>query len=225
MNITEKENSLFQRWKEKPGRIPFVLDGSPCPSDYLSSKVKISIVLKDANLGDYQSSEFDLRTYLINTPDSWWKKVAAWCYVLRDLTSPDPKREGLDDLDIIENLKPFVFIQLKKQGGYGSVSIKVLKKFAREDKQEIAEQFLIYRPQIIICGGVGSLLSNIFDSNDYHYTPKGIRYWIVNLDGNRMYLVDYCHPSIRASNKIISSVAYGLRDACIHLIQKYGISV
>jgi len=115
-------------------------------------------------------------------------------------------------------------MQLKKQGGHGSVNNKVLKRFAREDKNEIKEQFSIYNPQIIICGGVGGLMPELFERLDYQFTPKGVGYWIANFNGKEIFLIDYCHPSIRASNKIISSVAYGLRDACKHIVQKYMLS-
>jgi hypothetical protein len=142
-----------------------------------------------------------------------------------DLNSPTPRWIRLEQIELINNLKSFVFIQLKKRSGFGSVSYEDLWKFGIEDKEEIIEQILIHKPHIIVCGGVGGILSSLLDCKERYVTPKGIGYWIAKAEESKIFLIDYCHPSIRASNKVIPTIAYGLRDACLYLMREEGLII
>jgi hypothetical protein len=216
MNIREAENKLFNRWQQKPDRQPFVWDGVPFPADYRASGVKILITLKDCNLGEYPGAVFDLRGQMEARPDKWWKPAAMWCHLLRNLSQQEPEWEQVEALDIQSGLRHFAFMQLKKKGGGGKVSDRELWKYADEDKAEIVEQIEIYMPDIIVCAGVGKFIEKVLDcKNSRNVTSRGIGYWETNLDnGKKTYVIDYCHPSARAGNKVAPSLAYGLRDAC-----------
>jgi len=216
MNIREAENKLFTRWRQKQGRQPFVQDGVPFPDDYRASDVKILIMLKDCNLGEYTEAVFDLRGQMEAGPDKWWKPVAIWCHLLRNLSQQEPQWKQVEALDIQSGLRHFAFMQIKKKGGDGKVSDRELWKYADEDNAEIIEQIEIYRPDIIVCAGVGKFIEKVLDSkNSRKVTSRGIGYWEANLDKEKtIYLIDYCHPSVRAGNKVAPSLAYGLRDAC-----------
>lgn len=221
MNISERENKLFDIWMKKKGRKPFIKDGLPSPEEYLKSKVKILFILKDANFGisdednksgNFDSSPHDLRAELRKDPHVWWRKVRNWCAPLLDsnLTWEDVKNK-----DIGESLAPFGFIQLKKNAGSGSVKYDTLLKVAKEDREEIKNQIAIYNPDFIVCCGVGEILyEDVYSGLEQRtLTPEGVGYWKVNIgsdDTNSTYIIDYCHPSARFGTRIEGVVAFGL---------------
>lgn len=63
MNLTEKENELFERWESQcreHGENLFVKDGAVDPDGFENAPLKLVFVLKEA----YANKSFDLREYL-----------------------------------------------------------------------------------------------------------------------------------------------------------------
>ena len=228
MGITEKEDILFNKWMKKEGRKPFVMDGSPSPREYCKAKLKVLFILKDANFGisgeDQKSGNYggsphyDLRKELESDPNVWWSKVRDWC---APLLHDGLAWHELKNKDIAESLSPFVFMQLKKNAGAGSVTSGVLRKIAREDSLEIKEQISIYRPDIIVCCGVGEIVYKVvFSGNsNLRFTPMGVGYWDVENDNSekKTYIIDYCHPSARFGTKLEGVVSLGLVETINYL--------
>jgi hypothetical protein len=214
MGIRESEDELFCKWKIKYGS--FVIDGAPHPDAFLASPVKTVIVLKDINAPDEQG-EFPLRRQLENDPHRWWRTVANWCAAISHL----PKVLSWSDLQSIpikQSLEPFAFMQLKKSAGSGLVSERTLIDFARSDADEIRAQLSIYRPEVIVCCGVGHILADALGGAHWCHTERGVRYMELTLYGNQpTYLIDYMHPSARAMKNI---VCYGLLDAFREIVGK-----
>jgi len=207
MGIRESEDELFLKWKNKYAS--FVIDGAPHPDAFLASPVKTVIVLKDINAPDAQGV-FDLRDQLEKDPHRWWRTVANWCGAISNF--PDAVSwSDLQNIPIQQSLKPFAFMQLKKSAGGGLVINRSLIDCARSDSDEIRAQLSIYRPELIICCGVGQILADVLGGVVWHHTERGVRFLELRLYGNQItYMLDYMHPSARAMKNVI---CFGLLDA------------
>ena len=226
MNIEKKENELFEKWKQKYKT--FVIDGCPQPDIYKKESRKVIFVLKDANLGNAESSdisscspkEFNQRKELSIEPNEWWVTIARWAYFLHNKQKSWSNAEDLVKVESIrEMLSHHCFIQLKKTWGVGEVKNKTLTSFVKNDKTEIFNQILIYQPDFIIACGNGEHLSTVFDckSTPYLKTSAGVGYWKVKIDNKNSILVDYCHPSIRCGKKVEGLIAKGLNEAILEI--------
>ena len=222
MNIRDRENSLFEKWRNKSKSLggSFMIDGCPNPTTYEQELRKVIFVLKDGNIGEdgEPGDDYDLRDELENNPTDWWRRVIAkWCFFLRF-----PSASWGDALRVIDStasvkdaLSRHCFIQLKKTWGFGSVSNVDLLSAVQNDRSEILEQLAIYSPDFIICCGNGDYLRTAFDCHpsDRNMTVDGVGFWRVKVGDRQSVLVDYCHPSIRIGTKVNGMVARGLSSA------------
>jgi hypothetical protein len=222
MEIGQREDELFRGWRHSRKYDSFVIDGAPCPSAFLSSRVRTVIILKDINAPDVHG-DFDLRRQLATDPDRWWRTVANWCAAMSPLCSSKPiPWSNLNQLSIKECLEPFAFIQLKKTAGGGSVSMDTLREYARSDAEKIQEQLRIYQPEVIVCCGVGDILkTDVLNGAPWEQTDRGIRYSKLTLfDNPPTFLIDYMHPSVRAWKSV---VCYGLLDAYRDVVGRHNL--
>lgn len=223
MDILAKEEKLFAAWKQKYAEIypneTFVVDGAPCPASYESSPAKCLIVLKDANFAPQTIPDktFDLRRQLASEePHSWWRRISNWCTgisrIHENLSWCEFQHDDADKNRIRQSLKPFAFMQLKKTVGGASISDKNLWAHAKRDETEIRIQIDIYQPTVIICCGsaVWSSLVAMFRNPESKQTRNGVQYAAMDVNGKRTFLINYMHPSVRASENII---CYGILDA------------
>lgn len=217
MNIREKEDLLFARWKT---RYPddFVIDGAPYPDIFERSGTKCLIILKDVNIDSADpKGDFPLREQLAEKPHDWWRTVANWCEGISRIhrsETENPSWSELENAPLADCLKPFAFMQLKKTTGGGSVDAFTLNFHAKNDRIEIREQINIYQPRMIVCCGVGTLIANVLEDNpqnlEWKTTRRGVRYVQLQLNRQKTFLIDYMHPSARASKNV---VCFGLLDA------------
>jgi len=221
MNIRSNEDQLFALWRQKSEykNKTFVIDGAPCPESFENSPIRCLIILKDPNFGDHENTEepFNQRNQLATDPDRWWRTVGSWCAGISRINQGKVLDwTSLQHEDIKQSLAPFAFMQLKKTPGGASIENGALASHATLDKFEIKAQINIYRPEVIICCGVGAILVNMLGNTGWQYTTqRGVRYATVDLDGQQAFLIDYMHPSARASKNI---VCYGLLDAYAEII-------
>lgn len=211
MSIKEMEDELFKSWRESYPNETFVEDGAPCPEEFENSSIKCLFILKDPNFdpNEVQTDTFEMRTQLADKPHDWWRTVATWCAGISRIDE-NPTWDDLKNEDFKQALKPFAFMQLKKIVGVGSVNDTVLWDFANRDRSNIIKQIQIYQPRVIICGGVGKFIANVFEVSDWKTTKRGVQYMILNLDGLQTVLIDYMHPSARAAKNV---VCFGILDA------------
>ena len=216
MNIREQENTLFEKWRTKRGRTPFVIDGVPFPELYEKSKPRILFILKDCNLGDYGQEVFDLRAQMEHEPNMWWRTVANWGLLLQHISSKEPEWNEIINKQIQKGLKPYAFIQLKKKSGKGRISDAELWRYAEEDSNLITRQIQIYSPHMIVAAGTGRFVRYLLNiTGELKRTPRGIGYWIYGKSADSVcYIIDFCHPSNRAGKKVMPAIGYGLLDAC-----------
>ncbi len=221
MNIRDRENSLFDRWRNKNKSVggSFMIDGCPNPATYEQEGRKVVFVLKDGNMGEdgKPGDDYDQRDELEKEPTAWWGVIARWCFFIR-LPSASWS-DALRSIDSTESVKDALsrhcFIQLKKTWGFGSVSNDELRRAVQNDRDEILEQLAIYLPDFIICCGNGDYLRAAFncDPSDRNVTVDGVGFWRVQVGERQSVLVDYCHPSIRIGTKVNGMVARGLSSA------------
>ena len=219
MSIRAQEDELFESWRRKPGRTPFVCDGAPFPGLYEQSRPRTLFILKDCNLGDFDGQVFDLRGQMEDNPNTWWSTIANWGRLLQNLTSREPTWNEVISAPIQQGLEQHTFMQLKKTPGGGGISDAELWRYAKEDSEEIRKQIRIYSPYIIVAAGTGQYVKHILNcSDEIKKTPRGIGYWVASKPADSAcYIIDFCHPSNRAGLKVSSALGYGLRDACIYL--------
>jgi len=230
MNIREKENTLFEQWKKKYLSQSFVIDGCPQPEVYAAANQKVVFILKDGNLGNPTSlGTMDDRTYdqrdeLEKSPTLWWVTIARWAYFIQNPSSSwtDAQDQVKDEDTIKGALSHHCIVQLKKTWGGGSVENNTLSEVVENDKAEIVQQLSIYQPDFMIACGNGEFVSRVFGlpPKPTLRTPEGIGYWKFILENKPCFLIDYCHPSVRAGTKVKGLIAKGTSLA-IHGIKQY----
>lgn len=208
MSITDKENNLFIEWKEN--RKGFVSDGLVSEQDYLNSDIKICIVLKEVN--DPDGGGWDLREFLANGARSQtWNNIVRWVRGIRNIECDIPWKdlEHISEEERKSTLKSICAINLKKSPGTHTTDNASLNKVANEDSNYIERQFLLYNPDITICGGTGDLFKGIAGFCEFQWkrTNRGI-WWYERAP--KKYVIAYCHPEARVDNPLI---VYGLIDA------------
>jgi hypothetical protein len=112
---------------------------------------------------------------------------------------PDPDILGVDKrtdpIDIVKTLQSIAFMNLKKEGGAGSSSIKKIRENVESQKHLILEQIKIIDPDIIVGGG-------LFDDKIWKEIFPGITFkksgYNINIAKWGYYkIVDFYHPSAR----------------------------
>ena len=165
MNITELENELFERWKQKYGG-KFMSDGVPCPEDFEKENIKITFVLKEANepIGNW-----DMRDWInecgADKQGGTWNNIARWTQAI--LEGGD-YQQNISTANRRRLLKRISFLNLKKVGGSEKSKPHEIRRYAQDDAALILEQLTIYRPDIIVGGGI-NLVANCLGDDVFHY--------------------------------------------------------
>ncbi|MCI5144469.1 MAG: hypothetical protein D3923_02845 [Candidatus Electrothrix sp. AR3] len=206
MNISQVENNLFQQWQGR--RKGFVHDGVVSEADYLASKLKIVVVLKEVN--DPGGGGWDLRKFLAKggRAQTWNTR---WIYGIRNLDSlPEwdfySKITNEFRMQMLKNICAF---NLKKSPGTHTTEYSSLNVVANEDKDYIQEQYAIYDPDLTICGGTGDLFKSVVGhaAKEWRTTKRGI--WWYEREPFK-YVVAFAHPEARVQKSLL---VYGLLDA------------
>lgn len=213
MRIKEREDELFDRWaKRRPG---FVRDGVVDEPSYLKSGIKLLLVLKEVNSPN--EGGWDLRQHLREgQPGKTWTAVAQWVHGVRhlerDISWDELGEIGLPrkELQRRELLRSVCVMNLKKSPG-GSVSDpERLEKIAQEDRAFLNEQFRLYSPDLVICGGTSHIFQREIDLGQplkWRATRRGIRFHEFL---PHRYVIAFWHPHARVGPPLLY---YGLIDA------------
>lgn len=206
MSLTEQEDDLFERWKKTRPRL--IRDGVVDESSYLSSSPRVVLVLKDVN--DEGGGPWDLRDVL-RKGMRWqtWNNVTRWLRGIRNLDreltwsdiTAKPKKE-----ERIAAVRSLCVINLKKEPGGASSNRDAVNRYAHEDSTYLAEQFELYRAELVICGGVGDTFASIIGVDGWQRTSRGLSY-IETESG--CHIIDYYHPQVRYP---LEMLYYGLLD-------------
>ena len=219
-NIKDEERALFEEWAKRYPK-GFFHDGVPSPDGYLSSKVRVVFVLREANFGGEQK-DYDFRNELHNGPHRFWKqKVAPWCYGLAESGSGEAtndlwnRREVQNDGSrCIAYLLRFGFIQIKKSPGKSSAKPNEILEAARQDCALIRRQIGIYKPDIIVACGIGhpktfDLLFDFVFGGSIELCPNSgfkrrcAKVHEVAAGKPSTFLIETHHPSHRTERKVV----------------------
>ncbi|MFC1784976.1 hypothetical protein ACFL0J_05040 [Candidatus Neomarinimicrobiota bacterium] len=211
LNIKEKENELFKRWKEKYKDLnKFVADGIVDENEYKDPK--IIFIFKEVN--DPKKGGWDLREYLKDGGRSQtWNNVSRWIHGIRAKKGSVLKwTKYYSDIDNDfrkTELSRIGVINLKKSPGTYVANDISLVQAATQDKMLIQEQYELYDPDWTICGGTGDLFKKIMELQDkcWRITNRGIR-WFERAE--KKFVISYVHPEARVHKPLI---IYGLLDA------------
>lgn len=195
---------LFADWKKKANH-----KGEVFISDGLVDKVKwqaednkkILFVLKEAYGGDENWSLTEWLSELNDYPKIW-KRIIEWTYGIHNTTETSiagySPKICEENKDLIKNI---AVLNIKKSRGKSRSNYEEIKKYARDDRDEIREQIKIISPNIIVCGSTFSALNEeVYDNkicggdsdkcdNWFYYTNE--------LTGKRTLIIDYYHPAVQ----------------------------
>ena len=218
MTIVDKENSLFQSWRES--RRGFVPDGVVSEQDYLASSPSIVVILKEVN--DPDGGNWDLRQFLRRKggrPQTW-NNVARWVHGIRNLGQGDDdwpnQYEEVSEEFRIEVLRSVCVMNLKKSPGTHTTEQATLTQVANEDADRIKAQYAIYDPDLTICGGsaTGNLFKTVVGhgSLEWRQTRRGT--WWYQRAPEKI-VIEYYHPAAHVRAPLLH---YGLIDAINELL-------
>ncbi len=210
MNLTEKENELFERWEsrcQEHGEDLFVKDGAVDPDGFEKATLQLVFVLKEA----YTDESFDLRDHL-RTPNLY-PTMVRWIEGILALPRLKPWSEldgWLNEVRRDRAVRQIVFMNVKKNGGGPSANWKEIRSAMKRDRHFIREQLAMYKPDVVIlCGSdIGNGLKDLYSISDDSWarTDRGIRYCTVS----GVLHVLYRHPAARDPAHMKH---YGLIDA------------
>ncbi|MBQ3048774.1 MAG: hypothetical protein IJC94_02345, partial [Oscillospiraceae bacterium] len=158
--LKEQQDSLFEEWRKN--RSCFVTDGIVDEQEYLNSPRKILFLLKEVNGGE----KWNLCEFLKDGAKSQtWNNVARWTKGIFEIEREIPWSEfdsGEEQNERIrkEMLAKICVVNIKKAPG-GNTSIKdEIDNAAEQDADFLKRQINIYNPEIIVCGGTGTVYSH-----------------------------------------------------------------
>lgn len=199
MTITEKENDLFERWKNGINIFDsFNGDGVINLKEWTQTFPKILFVLKETN-----ELKKNLRDFLADggsdTYYRTWNNVVRWTEViLYDTYSEYVSKERREKI-----LLHICAINLKKEyGGKRSVK-KEIRSAAKRDRGLIMEQISFYHPDIVITCGfnlVGDALRDIVyeeTNSEWKHDINDLYYYESKLINNKkpVYVISMPHPN------------------------------
>lgn len=214
MNIREKENKLFQRWRTHSGvneNTFFVQDGTLDPEAYLKSKIKVCSVLKEtpfdktANKG-YVFGDGFLKRLIEKGPGVYQEKKGTLSVLSKRIALIKNTLFQNEKHDPIISLRGSAYINLKKHSGTKTSSQKDLENVTIKDKVLLREQIeQILQPDIILCGKTRHYLGFIY-GGDIKFIledqSKKVKLFHLIQDGEpKRLIVEMYHPSHRSSEE------------------------
>ena len=206
MEIVEEEEKLFAEWRKRHDK--FVYDGVFDENAYLSSKLKLLFLLKEANSDD---SDWILEDRVQTNKDrSTWDDLARWAYGISKLPEDVPWSEarqiGADsdgELRRDEILRPIAAMNLKKCPGKGRTYEKEFLEVVKRDKDLIREQFDLYKADLVVCCSsiVARAISHALGTlvwSEWSETNSGIK-WLRYQGG---LIVSYVHPEAHCPDNL-----------------------
>jgi hypothetical protein len=187
---TDLLNELFDEWRLKLGvkNDKFSEDGIIEEDKWKQAHRKILFLLKETNdcPGDFRE----------NCKKDPWPVLGYWAFGLQHVREHyvppfTSAKEGY-----AESFRSSALVNLKKRPGKGSSEPVVIEQATRDDKDLIAEELQIIRPEVIVCGGTWPFVENaLFDDSLGQFEH-------IEPDKERCYLrdgiiwIDHCHPSV-----------------------------
>jgi hypothetical protein len=223
----KREGDLFDAWEREHKRQAlsnFCPDGIVNGDFFGVEYPKVLFVLKETSSLE---GGFSLKSFLnkgAKNGAQTFNNVARWTAIIRRfyIDGVEEKWENLKNVNEgfrKEQLRHVAVMNLKKVSGGPEANNDSIKSAAYRDKIFIQKQFDLYNADIVICGGVFDLFTNVVDLKNIELseTDRGFRYGIFGNSKNQLILDSY-HPAARTNGKFL---AYSLFDTVSKLTEVY----
>ena len=227
MSINDQLEQLYKVWETKYST--FIRGGIVNEDDYLNSNPKVLFLLKEVNSNDNGWSLVDLINDQTNDENiskdrflDIWETVGYWscCLIggcqpyvnMKHAANDSFCRSGLND-----GLKSIATTNLKKSCGKGTSNYDEILEYAVRDKDLLLQEIDIMNPEIVICGGTFSIISEMFGF-ECHECRTGAKFACFR---ERVY-IEMPHPKARVAKQIV--YAY-FRDSILDLMDRKIIKV
>lgn len=198
MNIQKAEEQIFKEWSKRYPKDSIVKDGIVSVEDYLASDKKVLLILKEAN--DEGGGGWDLRKFVRDGARSQtWNTVTRWLTGIREIEKDFHWNEikKIKKADRKRMLSSIGVMNLKKVPGGGSSKKDEIKATAERNRDLINKQFEIYKPDITICCGTGTIVKyvmNVCSDIKWQKTERAITFGTYN---DNKHIFRFYHPQAR----------------------------
>ncbi|MFN4000326.1 hypothetical protein [Algoriphagus sp.] len=214
MNIREKENELFKRWREHSGADEntfFVQDGTLDHVAYSKAKIKICSVLKEVPFDQtaYKGHVFGegfLKGLAENGPGAYQKKKGTLSILATRIALILNSLDKNQEHDPVDSLRESSYLNIKKYRGTKTSSQKDLEIVTNNDKEFLKEQIeQVLQPDVLLCGKTRHYLGLIYGGNIKFILEDESRkiklfHLLVNGEPKRL-IIEMYHPSHRSSEE------------------------
>lgn len=203
-SIEGRLNTLFDEWRKKDihnGAV-FISDGVVNESNWLAADNKrILFVLKEA-YSHSGTKNWSLTKWLSEAEDhsKIWKRVVEWTYGIYNTTETRIAKYSPNIYDENKDLiQRIAVLNLKKSKGKSRSNYDEIRKYARDDREEIKRETEIISPQIIVCGSTLAPLDEEVYDNKIRGGKKCDNwfYYTTEITGEEILVIDYYHPAVQ----------------------------
>jgi len=215
-SIQDKENELFGRWDEafkKNGDTGFCADGLIFNGELFNNsqnrfsgnqeelwnnaKRKVLFFMKDPN--DNGGEDYREWGLYQKTSSTFFRFIYSWLNGLSTISSEGSIPAMIKELD---RTLPLCIVNAKKEAGSSSVSYNEIYAHIEKYGDFLRQQFDIYAPNIIVCGGslkMASIVKELY--SDVKFTKMENSNWIWYSTEKKIVLIDSYHPGARETNE------------------------
>jgi len=211
-----EEKSILDRYRQKLGKA-ISYDGVVDPDLYFSDQVtpKLLFVLQMPNWDKREQEEdWSLVEHLRNEKSQWqtWGTLAKWIYTVYShfgvINEPHTGSFNNEE-DMKKYLLYSAFLNINKCGGPLGKNQSTILNAATTCSDELFDQILLYKSDLIIGGNVGyalkQVLKTIIDEKEKKKTDTDFWYYNVNTPSFSAYFLDFFHPAIRGMGQDVTA--------------------
>lgn len=214
---TIKLDNLFAQWRHGAGQHNFIEDGIVDESIWNSTKLKVLFLLKDAN-DEKSTKDWDLREFLRNGAHdgtqgytATWGLIARYAYGIHNgfckWASTEHKISGVDfsiHTQRQEYLKSIAVMNIKKSGGAGTNKRDELEAAVDLSAFFIRKEIGIIAPEVIVAGGTGWLIPEIFTEPDpLEEVTLATGVMCQKIRNENCHILHYYHPQARYPHNLM----------------------
>jgi hypothetical protein len=230
--LTRRENRLFHALEDDPTDRTFAdglcRDGVPSPGVYLRQRVRVLFVFREPNLNG-AATRLDLRDEIRDAffrplqdgerqerrPSCWWNaKAGMFAHAVAAAIDRKPWSKSFREFRSVVDggrwnhdvVNRFAYIQIKKVGGRGTIDADEVCRFAARYRTVLKAQIELYKPHLIIGGGVppaspAQLLSSyvLNGGSEAKLSSTRATWWRFGRRSRPVAMLQHWHPARRGS--------------------------
>jgi len=215
-SIVEQENIIFDNWSNL-----IVKDGIVNEDCFLSTKIKILVIMKETN--GYVNNEQDLRLFLKQgARGDTWNNIVRWIYGLQNLDTDINKLwkniSYVNNDTRIKYLSTISSINLKKKPGGASTNLKELKDESKNNIEHLKKQISLYENlNFVLCGSrdVANLINKYELFGKIEFLQHNDTY-VQIAQVNNTIIISYYHPQVKgkgsSKEKLFKNLILSVND-------------